>query len=455
MKNSLNILLLAAGLSFVTLHAGAQKIMTIEECIEAARKGNIWAKNAQNDILMAKEQKKFIHSKYYPMVSASFTHFEASKSLINYQIFDKETIDNFNAEMESDFTVGDFTLSFVKKASSAGLTFIEPVYTGGRLTNFNKLADLQVNARNMMSEVTDDQIVMGTEFLYYKIWELHETDKSLDAMEKELNFIHQDAFNYYDNGIVNKNDVLSVELMLDQLSALRIRANNDCRLLRRALAKFMGMADEDIDVDTTLNTEIIDPQQLRVDSHRAMEGRTETQLLDIWVEKAALEKKIAKANMLPIVAVGGRRPLASSASAAARLNGPRGLPSPMSIEKRMSRKGTSSTRCHISPSSETSCPGCMRPILAHETSLSSVSGPKVSSMVRKYHLAPSIIYFFLPKIPTVSPRCRPIASSRRAADSSAASLLRFIPSKIAPGDFTGGALSTGSTTSGTTSSVLA
>ncbi|MBO4850947.1 MAG: TolC family protein [Prevotella sp.] len=306
MKNSLNILLLAAGLSFVSLHAGAQKIMTIEECIEAARKGNIWAKNAQNDILMAKEQKKFIHSKYYPMVSASFTHFEASKSLINYQIFDKETIDNFNAEMESDFTVGDFTLSFVKKASSAGLTFIEPVYTGGRLTNFNKLADLQVNARNMMSEVTDDQIVMGTEFLYYKIWELHETDKSLDAMEKELNFIHQDAFNYYDNGIVNKNDVLSVELMLDQLSALRIRANNDCRLLRRALAKFMGMADEDIDVDTTLNTEVIDPQQLRVDSHRAMEGRTETQLLDIWVEKAALEKKIAKANMLPIVAVGGR-----------------------------------------------------------------------------------------------------------------------------------------------------
>ena len=58
-----------------------------------------------------------------------------------------------------------------------------------------------------------------------------------------------------------------------------------------------------------------------------------------------------------IVAVGGSRPLAISASAAARLKGPRGLPSPISIEKRMSRNGTSSTRRHTSLSSDISCPG--------------------------------------------------------------------------------------------------
>lgn len=307
MNNRLHILLLAAVIAFGMPDASAQKTMTLDQCIEAARKGSIMAKNAQNDILMAVEQQKFARSKYYPMASASLTHFEASKHLINYSILDKESVNQLNEDLDGgEFTVDDFTIGLIKRGSSAGLTVIEPVYTGGRLTNFNKLADLQVNARNMMKEVTDDQIVMATEFLYYKIWELHETDKSLEAMEKELNGIHKDAFNYFDNGIVNKNDVLSVELMIDQLSALRIRADNDCKLLRRALAKFMGMADQDIDVDTLLNTEVIDPQVLRVDANRAMEGRTETQLLDIWVEKAALEKKIAKANMLPIVAVGGR-----------------------------------------------------------------------------------------------------------------------------------------------------
>lgn len=308
MNNRLHILLLAAVITLGTPDAFAQKTMTLDQCIEAARKGSIMAKNAQNDILMAVEQQKYARSKYYPMASASFTHFEVSKNLINYQVLSQSDVDALNDGLvEGDaFTVDDFTIGLIKRGTSAGLTVIEPVYTGGRLTNFNKLADLQVNARNMMKEVTNDQIVMATEFLYYKIWELHETDKSLNAIEKELNGIHKDAFNYFDNGIVNKNDVLSVELMIDQLSALRIRADNDCKLLRRALAKFMGMADQDIDVDTLLNTEVIDPQTLRVDANRAMEGRTETQLLDILVEKAALEKKIAKANMLPIVAVGGR-----------------------------------------------------------------------------------------------------------------------------------------------------
>jgi outer membrane protein TolC len=147
--------------------------------------------------------------------------------------------------------------------------------------------------------------VMSTEFLYYKILELHETDKMLDAMERELKNILQDAVNIYQSGIVNKNDVLSVELVLDQLSALRIKATNGCTLLRRALAKHIGLPDEDIDVDTTLSKEIVAPEQLAVNTQRALENRSETRLLDMLVEKSVLERKIAKADMLPVLAVGG------------------------------------------------------------------------------------------------------------------------------------------------------
>ena len=65
------------------------------------------------------------------------------------------------------------------------------------------------------------------------------------------------------------------------------------------------MPDEDIDVDTTLNREIIAPQLLAVNTETALENRSETRLLDLYVEKSILERKIAKANMLPILAVGG------------------------------------------------------------------------------------------------------------------------------------------------------
>ena len=64
------------------------------------------------------------------------------------------------------------------------------------------------------------------------------------------------------------------------------------------------MPDEDIDVDTTLSKDIIAPEQLAVSAQTALEDRSETRLLDLYVEKSVLERKIAAANMLPVLAVG-------------------------------------------------------------------------------------------------------------------------------------------------------
>lgn len=66
------------------------------------------------------------------------------------------------------------------------------------------------------------------------------------------------------------------------------------------------MADKDIDVDMTLDADIVAPETLRMSTQSAINNRTETQLLDLWVEKSVLERKIAKANMLPVVVLGGR-----------------------------------------------------------------------------------------------------------------------------------------------------
>jgi len=282
----------------------AQRIMTLDECIAAARTSNIKAKNVQNDLRIAKEQKDYARTKYFPMLGASAMHFEATDYLVKQQLFSAEYQELLDLILTESNILKDGALQAVKSGSSIGLTLLEPLYTGGRITSYNKLADLQVDARRKLLEVTDDEIVMTTEFLYYKILELHETDKTLEALEQEVANIHQDAVNIYENGIVNKNDVLSVELVQDQLSALRIKTSNGCRLLRRAMAKYIGMAEEDIDIDTTFNTEIIAPEELRMNIYDAVNNRTETQLLDMWVEKSVLEKKIAKANMRPILLAG-------------------------------------------------------------------------------------------------------------------------------------------------------
>ncbi len=289
-------------LSLTAVHA--QRIMTLGECIDAARTNNMKVKSVQNDLRIAKEQQKYARTKYYPMLGASAMHFQSTDYLIKQDLFSEDAQELIETLLSETDIIKNGNLQAIKRGTSIGLTMLEPLYAGGRITNYNKLADLQVDARNKLLEVTDDEVVMATEFLYYKILELHETDKTLEALEREVANIHQDAVNIYENGIVNKNDVLSVELVQDQLSALRIKTSNGCRLLRRAMAKYIGMAEEDIDVDTTLNKEIFDPETLRMNTSDAVNNRTETQLLDMWVEKSVLEKKIAKANMRPILLAG-------------------------------------------------------------------------------------------------------------------------------------------------------
>lgn len=305
MKNTHHKAALLTLTLLTALPISAQRIMTLSECIAAARTGNAKAKDAARDLSIAKEQQKYARTKYFPMLGASATHFESSDYIVKQNLFSEDFREILNILFEGSDFLRDGGIRALKRGTTAGFTLLEPLYAGGRIKNLNKLADLQVDARQKLIDVTDDEIVLTTEFLYYKILELHQTDKTLDAVERELASIHQDAVNVYENGIVNKNDVLSVELLQDQLSALRIKTANGCRLLRRALAKYMGMADEDIDADTTLNADIVAPEKLSVDTHAAVDSRTETQLLDLWVEKSVLEKKIAKASMMPVFLIGG------------------------------------------------------------------------------------------------------------------------------------------------------
>jgi outer membrane protein TolC len=150
MKNSIPVAwFLIIGALLLATQMSAQRIMSLQDCVAAARSSNTMSKNAQNDILMAKEQQKLARSKYFPMLGVTAFHFRSSDYLAKINLLNKEDIADINAEYESNLSVDDLTFGFIKNGTNAGLTFIEPLYTGGRINNYNKLADLQVEARNL------------------------------------------------------------------------------------------------------------------------------------------------------------------------------------------------------------------------------------------------------------------------------------------------------------------
>lgn len=299
-----SIIILLSLITFSTSYA--QRILTLEDCVNAARTNNVKVRNAKNELAMAEEQRKYARSKYYPTVSASAMHYEATDYLFEKRLLSdawEDVLEIIDQELEIDLDMN--RIKAFKRGSSAGIKLIQPLYTGGRLTKLNKLADLQVDARRLMLDMDDDILVQEAELLYMTLLKLHGKDRTLDAADKEIASILKDARNLYEEGMINSSDVLSAELAQDQLSAQHIRLNNARNLIRRALAKAIGMTGENIDIDTTITTNIVNPELLWVDPENAVDNRNETRLLDINVQRTKMETKIALANYKPMLLIGG------------------------------------------------------------------------------------------------------------------------------------------------------
>jgi outer membrane protein TolC len=176
MKNTHHKAALLTLTLLTALPISAQRIMTLSECIAAARTGNAKAKDAARDLSIAKEQQKYARTKYFPMLGASATHFESSDYIVKQNVFSEDFREILNILFEGSDFLRDGGIRALKRGTTAGFTLLEPLYAGGRIKNLNKLADLQVDARQKLIDVTDDEIVLTTEFLYYKILELQVLD---------------------------------------------------------------------------------------------------------------------------------------------------------------------------------------------------------------------------------------------------------------------------------------
>ncbi|MBP5571038.1 MAG: TolC family protein [Prevotella sp.] len=280
----------------------AQRVLTLKECIQLAEQNNIKARDARSAIKSADEQKKYAQSQYLPQVNITGFGFASNKHLIAKDNFSEFMQNLINALEEN---VDGFEFGYLKNIAGAGITAVEPIYTGGKITSYNKLADLQKETSNLKLEITLDEIDEQVEKYYYSLLRLYSKRKTLAIADSELVRYGQDAKNAFELGVANKSDLLAVELEQNKTRSLRNKLENGISLLKRAMAQFIGLDGQDIDVDTTLLMKIEPPQLLLADHHAALDNRHESTLLDKNIEAQELYRRIAKADLLPTFAVGG------------------------------------------------------------------------------------------------------------------------------------------------------
>lgn len=309
--NRLYILILCAGF-IVNPVMQAQKVYTLAECRQMALDNNIKVKNGRLAIEQAKEQEKEAFSKYFPTVSASGTYFRSNNLItqnINLTQDDQQQLAGIISKLGLDPSAlaslpTSFTLEAINHGTMVNLMATQPVFAGGQIVNGNKLARLQTDVRKLQLEQSKDDILNTTESYYNQLLSLYEKQHTLDAVDKQLQRIHQDAENAFKAGISNKNDVLSVELKQNEIAANRLKLDNGVKLCKMVLAQYIGVFGQDISIDTTLTSHLPEPSVYLVNHAASLDNRTEAKLLDKNVEASVLQKKLKQGALMPTVAVG-------------------------------------------------------------------------------------------------------------------------------------------------------
>lgn len=265
-----------------------QHVYTLDECINSALKYNVKVRNAENDLEMAKHDKKEAFTKYFPNISAVGSGFIANEPLVQMQMSPE-------AKME-----------MLKDGMLGGISATMPLFTGGQIVNGNKMAELGVNMKALQKKQTDDEVRLEVERYFWQIVMLKEKLKTISLVEKQLERLETDVQASVDAGIVTRNDLLQVQLKKNDVLSGKIQLENSLNVSLSLLGQHIGAKSDSIDVAFVVEEHLSEsPQTLFCNHTDAVERTNEYGLLKQNLQASKLQYKMAVGKNLPTVAIGG------------------------------------------------------------------------------------------------------------------------------------------------------
>lgn len=283
--------------------------LTLDDCKALAIKNNAQVQESRLDARAAEETGKAARTKYFLQVSASAGGFLAWDPLAqlripggNLPVYDGNPANLLAATQSAYSPGGAFTLG--ERASVAALTAVEPLYTGGRVRNGNRLAQLGVQVAHERTELSRRDVAVETEEKYWRLIALHQKLGTLRAYEDLLAALDRQVTDALDAGLVTSNDQLKVRLTQAEAGVDRQRLESGIHLSARDLRRHIGLPPGDaVSIVETLPPPE-DPAPLSRPDAGALDRRIEMRLLASAVRAEELQASLKRAEGLPTVAGG-------------------------------------------------------------------------------------------------------------------------------------------------------
>ncbi|MFA6811787.1 MAG: TolC family protein [Bacteroidaceae bacterium] len=282
------IIIVMSFLLLFSMNFFAQKKYSLDECKKMAETNNLTLKNSDLEVMSAEQTSKEAYTKYFPKVEASAFSFSNTRSLVSVDL-------------------SGIQVNMLKSGTTAGITAIQPIYAGGKITNSNKLSKLGVETSRYQRLVSKNEVLIETEDSFWQLVALVDKQKTLKSVEEQLNSILKKVESSEKVEMSLPNDVLKVKLKINELDAEKSKINNGIALSKMNLCQQMGLpldSAETFDINIPDFKQIESPLVYFVQHNVAVMDRPEYKLLDKGVEASKIETKIKLSEYLPSVAVG-------------------------------------------------------------------------------------------------------------------------------------------------------
>lgn len=354
-KTITRILAVFALILTATFSVSAQQILTLQNCRDMAMENNKNLKISQEKVNMANYDKKIAAANYFPSISAQGTYMHNEKQIqllsddqlntmstigtslqngvngyidpviqdlmnnpLMYQIIMNspelqslisnlhhigafETIDAIGEEISKNFILD------TRNVYAGMITVLEPVYAGGKIRAYNKMASYAQDLAQMQLTTEQQEIIVATDKAYWQIVSLANKQKLTENYVELLRTMSDNVDKLVNEGMATNADRLSVKVKLNDAELSLIRVQNGVALSKMLLCQSCGLP---LDTDIVLEDENLDDVTVPVYTNEyteedVMNNRPELQSLTLATKIYDKKVNIARSEFLPTVALYG------------------------------------------------------------------------------------------------------------------------------------------------------
>jgi outer membrane protein TolC len=263
------------------------KTFTLDEAISIAIKSSPILSAAKERVKGAKFERKSIRGEFLP------------KFFLDY------SYTNYDDEPSFKFLGRSFPLT-KRDDYKLGMGFEQPIFTGFALSSRYSIAKFEAESRSFEEQRIILDIILEVKIAYFK---LLETYKFLDVTNEAVKLLQaheEDAEEFFNVGIIPRNDLLKSQVQLANALQDQIRAKNAVEIAKSVLNKILRF-------DINYPMEIVDvleykPINIKLNEalNLAIKYRPEIKEINKRIEQGKEGIKLAKSDYYPHLFLTGR-----------------------------------------------------------------------------------------------------------------------------------------------------